>query len=498
MNARSALSALLTALALGCTTSAPKMPPVVPPPLVTSIAHYAGSSLSGPLAVGVAREIDADPSHAIAIACEITYLESFDEAWLTPLAEHSRLVVTSGGGDPFQATSQLAPRARVGHAEAAHDFLLALRDEARMRSAKVVAHTGVLPRGVTVVFSNAAAPVALENGQPAPRTADVEIARNEDAGDALRVALVLEGPIVDTSREEPADTTRGATARIAAREWVVLDDAPQIDGDPLVLMFPSVLGGTGAFVAVITATSAPKDDVAAAAHRARVESTLSNIGVVGKSTRDRARDISQHEAWQSEVANMRRALETPERRRSALVFLATSTGAALTEDAAYSSSDEELAALAEIALDVTRADDKSHVGPEASRDERQLGWALEQRVYLHFARLVSEEKLPQELAGILLRRAGECGRWADTIEDGVRISKNADELRLHFARENRIFLEDSAPSSRVRAFDWLAARGLAPKGFDPLGSEPDRRRVLAALEDAEEAAAQRPSDGARR
>jgi len=472
----------------------------VPPPLVTSVAHFAGSSLSGPLAAGIAREIDADPSHAIAIACEVSYLERFDEAWLLPLAERSRLVVTSAGGEPFQAMSQLAPRARVGHGEAAHDFLLALQDEVKMRSAKVVMHTGVLPRGVTVVFSNAAAPMTLATGQSAARTADIEIARNEDEGDALRVALVLEGPILDSSREEPADTARGTSAptRIEAREWVLLDDAPRVDGDPLVLMFPSVLGGTGAFVAVITATGAPKDDAAAAAHRALVESTLANIGVVGKTTRDRARDISRHEAWLSQVANTRRALETPARRRSALVFLATSTGATLAEDAAFSSSDEELEALAEIALDVTRTDGSSGAGSEAIGDERELGWALEQRVYLHFAKLVSEEKLPPELAGVLLRRAGECGRWADTIEDGVRISKNADELRLHFVRENRIFLEDSAPSSRVRAFDWLAARGLAPRGFDPLGTAQDRRRVLTALEDEEEAAALRASEGARR
>jgi hypothetical protein len=91
---------------------------------------------------------------------------------------------------------------------------------------------------------------------------------------------------------------------------------------------------------------------------------------------------------------------------------------------------------------------------------------------------------------VLLRRAGECARWPDTIEDGLRRSRDAEALEAHFARENRIFLEDSAPGTRVRAYDWLASRGLAPKGFDPLAPEADRRRVIAALEAEAEAAAE--------
>jgi hypothetical protein len=45
----------------------------------------------------------------------------------------------------------------------------------------------------------------------------------------------------------------------------------------------------------------------------------------------------------------------------------------------------------------------------------------------------------------------------------------------------------------VRAFDWLAARGLAPKGYDPLASESERH---AALSRAEELDATRSADEA--
>ena len=46
-----------------------------------------------------------------------------------------------------------------------------------------------------------------------------------------------------------------------------------------------------------------------------------------------------------------------------------------------------------------------------------------------------------------------------------------------------MYLEDSSPSARVRAYDWLAARGRAPQGYEPLGPARERRRALdAALE----------------
>jgi len=48
-------------------------------------------------------------------------------------------------------------------------------------------------------------------------------------------------------------------------------------------------------------------------------------------------------------------------------------------------------------------------------------------------------------------------------------------------------------ASRVRALDWLAARGLAPAGYDPLGDPAQRR---AALEKDAEARAAAP-EGAR-
>jgi hypothetical protein len=486
-----AFLALVGVLPAGCALFAPEPEPLVAPVIATSTAYHAGSSLTGPLGTTAEGAIDEDPARAIACTCRVVYVERFDETWLAPLVNRSRLVLTSNAGEPFQSTAHLAPRARVGTAEEAREFLRMLDGDAKLRSVLVADETAVLPRGVTFVLSCAAKPETLAGGRLADRSADVEIARGEKAEGALQVALVLTGAVAEHASEAPADEKDEApVVRVPSREAILLEDAPRIDGGPLVLIIPTYDPDKGAFVAVIQATSAPDGEPAAAEHAARVADVRERIGVVGMSARDRARELSRREAWSNQIGNVRRQLEDPARRRAALVFLATSTGAALVEDAAYTAGDAELAEVARIASEVTEDAVAIEAGAEAGAAERELGWALESRTYARFARLAADEMLAPELSGVLLRRAGECARWPDTIEDGLRRSRDAEALEAHFARENRIFLEDSAPGTRVRAYDWLASRGLAPKGFDPLAPEADRRRVIAALEAEAEAAAE--------
>ena len=66
-------------------------------------------------------------------------------------------------------------------------------------------------------------------------------------------------------------------------------------------------------------------------------------------------------------------------------------------------------------------------------------------------------------------------------------SSGLDVFRQRLIVENRIFLEDSSPSARARANDWLGTMGAAPAGFDPLA---DREQRRAALREAAAAAAE--------
>ena len=98
-------------------------------------------------------------------------------------------------------------------------------------------------------------------------------------------------------------------------------------------------------------------------------------------------------------------------------------------------------------------------------------------------RLLSDNQLPPELGAVLTDYAGEAGRHAGSIEQIISKLTDRKELDARLIVENKIYLEDNSPASRVRAFDWLKSRGQEPKGFDPLASPRDRREALAASSD---------------
>ena len=86
--------------------------------------------------------------------------------------------------------------------------------------------------------------------------------------------------------------------------------------------------------------------------------------------------------------------------------------------------------------------------------------------------------LPGELSAILTLHAGEAGRHAGALDEAIRTSATREQFNLRLIAENYIYLEDSSPASRVRAFDWLFAQGRSPAGYDPLGPAKDRRAAL--------------------
>ena len=87
-------------------------------------------------------------------------------------------------------------------------------------------------------------------------------------------------------------------------------------------------------------------------------------------------------------------------------------------------------------------------------------------------------KLPPELASILAVQTGQAGRTAGSLDEVLGNATSQQDMQNRLAAENYIFLEDSSPSARVRAFDWLVAQHLAPAGYDPLAPARQRRKAL--------------------
>jgi hypothetical protein len=108
-----------------------------------------------------------------------------------------------------------------------------------------------------------------------------------------------------------------------------------------------------------------------------------------------------------------------------------------------------------------------------------VGATLEIAAY----RLLLDHALPDDVPpaheALLVLHAGEVGRSQALLSEILADEPALDALQARIVAENLAFLESNAPSSRVRACDWLAGRGRAPAGYDPLAPREERRAALA-------------------
>ena len=162
-----------------------------------------------------------------------------------------------------------------------------------------------------------------------------------------------------------------------------------------------------------------------------------------------------------------------QRQRPALLMLAAEAGAALAEDFALVAPS---AWLEEYATRLVGED----VPADLARDPEEVALRLEGEAFRLLAARALAENLSAEGNALLLRHAGELGRFPDVIEDAVAASTTLDALRLRLADENRVFLEDTGAAARLRAHEWLVARGLGVEGFEPLAGRSERRAALEA------------------
>jgi hypothetical protein len=160
-----------------------------------------------------------------------------------------------------------------------------------------------------------------------------------------------------------------------------------------------------------------------------------------------------------------------------MVFLADQTHALLCEDLAMVADD---VLLEQLAQDIR----SNFTGDPPPQSNESIGWLLDHTAIQRLSKLLSQTnnegktKLTDEQAALLATYTGEVGRHGSSLEGVLKGVDGHQDLENRLLAENLIFLEDSSPASRVRAFDWLKARGHAPLGYDPLGASKDRRNAL--------------------
>ncbi len=87
-------------------------------------------------------------------------------------------------------------------------------------------------------------------------------------------------------------------------------------------------------------------------------------------------------------------------------------------------------------------------------------------------------------ANLLETHAGRASAFPDALGDLLARATSLSSLEQLLIEENRLWLSDNDPASRVVAFDWLARRNAEPAGFDPLASRTERRAALSAAAEA--------------
>lgn len=431
----------------------PAPAPLAVPATEARAEHRAGTPLGGVEGPGAADRIDASDAMTLAIRAR------WSERALRlgdALTSRARLVSAERGGEAVESGSRLAHEARVARAAAAIE-----RAESG-RAVELAYERLALPRGVTASLSLVSEDLlATSAGAPARKELRLEVGRSRADG-SIAVALVLEDVVAPRGTNEDEEDRRPPSPELR-RESILLEDAPRI-GEPLSIELPRPFRGGQAEALVLEL------ELSAGADREDLERCLADARAAELRAGERTAWIGSSEARGREIEAAWKALESRTRRRAALVLLAARSGAELCGDLALSADDEALGACVEA------------IGGGTQPDSLDLGWSLERGAALFLASRAAERPLDPELEAAVLRRAGELGRSPAALADLAERSADLDEFRARIVDENRVLLEDSKPGARVRAYDWLAARGLAPRGYDPLGTREERRAALDAAE----------------
>lgn len=469
---------------VGCARRPPPAP-FIAAPVRLAEDHFIGSPLTGPLAKPLTS---TNPADALAVNVSIYAIERSEIGVALPLTASARMIIVTRSGLPVQASSRLVQTGKLVGGEAAEKLRRAVSSTQPSpsfgRSAAIDGFRTALPVGVTGRFRLA---------DPASRR-DIEVSLyRPDEKSPIQVAVAMEdllsppAPIIDTTPQEPpkprrglfgkffparpkpatAPSTRPAAPPVPVREMVMFDRPVADDRDAFAMMLPFTAGQGEGVVIFVDIAPASADEAHAKAF-AKCLDDLKQSGALA-TTRPYLEAVDNPQ-WPALNAALS-AMAQPGAPMRPMVFLASQTKAGLFEDVALVADEEIRTAL--VAKIFARLGEPTKVHTTES-----LGWILDAATYELLSERSSGARLPEELMAVLTLHAGEAARHPGSLDDALKNSRGHSDFDLRLISENYIYLEDSSPASRVRAFDWLTAIGRAPAGYDPLGPPKARRAAL--------------------
>ena len=493
---RLSLSRLLAPVLLlsACATPGPELddPLALPSGVLVKSYRYTGTGLGGPLPSSI--EISED---LVKVVFRCYYLEREPELDLELLVRNSRFLADQRASAPLQVTSLLALRTYIGQGSEAVELERRIVAYEAGRFGLVHERELILPVGVTAACKGRGSNVLMET--PAPWNPDPQVqvfdremslhVSRRPGTEELELLLVFEGPMPLHSYDPDAEETQPASrpvsinermakvkspvSQVASHESLMPEMSLKCDGEPVALVSVSPFDHRDRNTYVVFVEAHPLDAPLAGEEAAalRAELEASALQVERRAVRADVLLTRNRLLWKKFLS-----VDADREGRRALVLLTDRVGARMAGDFILVVDESLLMSYIEFL--------REHGQELPEPTSENAAWALEKNLCALLAERMGREDLPPEVAAILVRHLGEVGRSPATIEELLSTSSSLAGFMEQVRRMNEIFLEDSDPSVRVRAFDWLAAYGGAPSGYDPLAPLKERREALERLEQA--------------
>ncbi len=445
--------ALSLIFVMGCQPNRPPAALAVP---AASFAqeYFAGTMLSGPTTRPVLSLAPADSQsvHVTFIATEEIPMTNF-----TPVGSRAIFFSSSRAAGAVLSAAQLTRDASIVDLNDPADAPALLRNGHAGRITIMKTMTGALPAGVTGKFTVMDTPEIhdLVTGTIKHRSVQVSVSRPTNS-DAPQLSLVMKDLV-------PRDATH-----LELLTETAIFNLPQTDQTTTLLVVPFQFQASIAKGLAILVHVAPGS--ADAEHLAAITQCVDALAK--SSTAQPAITTGDASDWAA-VSSAIQSLTLAKGRRESLAFLAAQTGGSICEDLAMEADDATLDQL--VKKIQTSVSDDPNIEPN-------VGWILDHAALTLLDKLATDAangtKVPTELLAILTNHTGEVGRHPSSLDEVLKGLTTRKDLDNRLLAQNMIYLEDSSPASRVRAYDWLSARHVAPDGYDPLASGKARRAAL--------------------
>jgi hypothetical protein len=459
--------AILAMLMLtGCPPHPQAAPPLAVPTTLFDAGYFWGSPLSGPTASPTTGPATgpipaATPSDSLSVQVTFIALENVPATNYPPVGSRAVFVSSTGAGNAVLPAAELTRPATIADLKSADGLAADLTNGHAGRTTPMHRFTAALPPGVTATFA-ALDPVQLMDlvtGQPTRRSLQVMVSRPAVPAGRPQIALVLK------------DVLRLKKDRLDLRTELALFDLPPGDPTHTAMIVPFHFDDAQSKAVAVMVEISPGN--AETAHVAATADCLKQLAAPAAT--QPAPATGEANPWSTVTAAVQ-SLTGVAGRRSSLAFLADQTGASLCEDLAMEADD---AVLTQLVKNI-QAKVAAHSLPT---NDSNVGWLLDHTALELLAKISNDAAngttpMPAELTSVLTTHTGEVGRHPSSLDDVLRGLSTRAELDNRLLAQNLIFLEDSSPASRVRAFDWLNSRHHAPAGYDPLGPVKARREAI--------------------